>query len=131
MGLWYGDGLQLFNFDVHEDIRMINDASVEKDEVSSSPNQQCFSMQGSLFRYSKILNVCPTSHAALCTDRNICIRIGCAKERSNFPTNTYKSRGHQTPSVLPSLLTDGPHLNCHAVQVLPADPYRVGFRLDI
>lgn len=24
--------LQLFNFDVHEDVRVINDASVEKDE---------------------------------------------------------------------------------------------------
>ena len=28
----------LFNFDVHDDVRMVQDASVEKDEVSETPN---------------------------------------------------------------------------------------------
>lgn len=32
---------QLFHFDVHEDVRTIADATIEKDEVSSPPSLPC------------------------------------------------------------------------------------------
>lgn len=40
----------LFHFDVHEDVRLINDARVEKDEV-----RQCYELPGGLLKLS---NVC-------------------------------------------------------------------------
>lgn len=30
----------LFSFDVHDDIRLVNDATVEKDEVSEQPDER-------------------------------------------------------------------------------------------